>query len=189
MIFKRTKRFRLASTKDGGNESSENTGKDKAQVRRAQVRKAQIQHRQRKANYVKQLEVDIAGIRDMIARAERDRQTLMDENAAIKTHLENVLTQTVNPVSGVAVPPAYIPADFSVFNNVDPNNLTIDFGIDDVMDSPVFRISDARSNAGEGPSTSQASQNFGQSPNPNAFGDLPPMTYDQTQQAINFVLA
>lgn len=189
MIFKRAKRFRLASSKDGGNDSSENAGKDKAQIRRAQVRKAQIQHRQRKANYVKQLEVDIAGIRDMIARAEKDRQTLMNENAAIRMHLENVLTQTVNPGSVVDIPPTYIPADLPDFSDTDLNNITIDFGIDDIMDSPVFRISSASSSAGEGPSTSQASQNASQYAHSDIISDVPPMTYDQTQQAINFVLA
>ncbi|KAH6634409.1 hypothetical protein B0J18DRAFT_406065 [Chaetomium sp. MPI-SDFR-AT-0129] len=61
--------------------------KDKAQARRAQVRKAQIQHRQRKANYVKQLEMDVARIRETIEAAERDTRALLDENKAMRIRI------------------------------------------------------------------------------------------------------
>lgn len=183
MLYKKAKRLRVASGRDGGDASSDASGKDKAQVRRAQVRKAQIQHRQRKANYVKQLEVDIAGIRDMIAKAERDRETLMNENAAIRTHLENVLTRAENPMSGGDLPPTYIPTTVPEFHDFDLNDLTLDFGIDDIMDSPVFRLSGPGSNAGEGSSTSVAGQD------PRYAGGVSSMTADQNQQAINFILA
>jgi hypothetical protein len=56
----------------------------KAQVRRAQVRKAQIEHRQRKANYVKQLEMDISQLRELITQAQRDTHTLKSENGDMR---------------------------------------------------------------------------------------------------------
>ncbi|KAK7755203.1 hypothetical protein SLS62_002708 [Diatrype stigma] len=59
----------------------------KAQARRAQVRKAQIQHRQRKANYTKQLEMDIAKLREGIARVEGEGTALRCENDAIRQRL------------------------------------------------------------------------------------------------------
>lgn len=76
--------------------------------RRAQVRKAQVQHRQRKANYVKQLESDIAGVREQIEHAERERRTLRVENQAIRAQLTTghgatatttTTTTTATPVS------------------------------------------------------------------------------------------
>lgn len=187
MLYKKAKRVRVASAKDGGDGSSESSGKDKAQTRRAQVRRAQIQHRQRKANYVKQLEVDIAGIRESIARAERDREMILSENAAIRAHLENVLTQAEGQMPGGDLPPTYIPTSIPEFYDIDLNDLTLDFGIDDIMDSPVFRLSGQSSNAGEGPSASQTDSGADQ--NPLYAGDLSFMTAEQNQQAINFILA
>ncbi|EON97927.1 putative alanine racemase protein [Phaeoacremonium minimum UCRPA7] len=190
MLYKKAKRLRVASGRDGGDASSDASGKDKAQVRRAQVRKAQIQHRQRKANYVKQLEVDIAGIRDMIAKAERDRETLMNENAAIRTHLENVLTRAENPMSGGDLPPTYIPTTVPEFHDFDLNDLTLDFGIDDIMDSPVFRLSGPGSNAGEGSSTSVAGQDPSQA-KANLKGnepEPPPFPTDVSWQASGLTL-
>lgn len=61
--------------------------KDKAQVRRAQVRKAQIQHRQRKANYVKELELDVSRFRELVSQTEREVLILRRENEAIKVTL------------------------------------------------------------------------------------------------------
>lgn len=65
-------------------EGSEISAKDK---RRAQVRRAQNQHRVRKANYAKQLEADIASIREQIEDVERDRCILETENQAIRAQL------------------------------------------------------------------------------------------------------
>jgi hypothetical protein len=60
------------------------SAKEKSQLRRMQVRKAQIQHRVRKANYVKQLEVDIFQLRDLIIKVERECASLAKENQAIR---------------------------------------------------------------------------------------------------------
>ncbi|RDL35024.1 uncharacterized protein BP5553_06955 [Venustampulla echinocandica] len=54
------------------------------QHRRAQVRKAQTEHRQRKANHVKQLEQDIIDLRKMIITAETEASLVEQENEAIR---------------------------------------------------------------------------------------------------------
>lgn len=61
--------------------------KEKAQARRAQVRKAQIEHRQRKANYVKQLELDVSQLREMVTQIQRDSDALKSENDLIRNAL------------------------------------------------------------------------------------------------------
>ncbi|KAK7969554.1 hypothetical protein PG996_002005 [Apiospora saccharicola] len=59
----------------------------RAQVRRAQVRRAQIQHRQRKANYAKELEMDIVRLRGDIERCKTDCWTLAGENQGMRQQL------------------------------------------------------------------------------------------------------
>ncbi|RYP01341.1 hypothetical protein DL764_006235 [Monosporascus ibericus] len=82
---------------DGEDGSDSRTTTAKAQARRAQVRRAQIQHRQRKVNYTKQLEMDAARLRDEIARAEGERAALRGENDTIRRRLA---------MAGVPIPPA-----------------------------------------------------------------------------------
>jgi len=89
--MKRFRRPAVTHTKtptapQSNNGSPEKQGEQltKAQVRRAQVRKAQIEHRQRKANYVKQLEMDISQLRELITQAQRDTHTLKSENDDIR---------------------------------------------------------------------------------------------------------
>ncbi|KAH8683326.1 hypothetical protein BGZ60DRAFT_399909 [Tricladium varicosporioides] len=67
---------------------------DAKQHRRAQVRKAQIEHRQRKANYVKQLEQDVIDLREMIAAAEAEALAAKQENEAIR---QAMLNSNINP--------------------------------------------------------------------------------------------
>ncbi|KAH6684147.1 hypothetical protein B0J14DRAFT_646059 [Halenospora varia] len=67
---------------------------DAKQHRRAQVRKAQIEHRQRKANYVKQLEQDVIDLREMIAAAEVEALAAKQENEAIRSAMLNF---NINP--------------------------------------------------------------------------------------------
>ncbi|KAL2124570.1 hypothetical protein VTJ04DRAFT_935 [Mycothermus thermophilus] len=77
---------------DNGNDNSNNANTtqqpqqplDKAQLRRLQVRRAQTQHRQRKANYIRQLETDVARLRDMIEAAEKDTRDLAKENEQLR---------------------------------------------------------------------------------------------------------
>ncbi|OHE96989.1 hypothetical protein CORC01_07774 [Colletotrichum orchidophilum] len=61
--------------------------KEKAKLRRQQVRKAQIQHRTRKANYIKQLELDVCKFRNMIAAAEKEVLAFRRENGGMRVAL------------------------------------------------------------------------------------------------------
>ncbi|PNY24728.1 Uncharacterized protein TCAP_05328 [Tolypocladium capitatum] len=61
--------------------------KEKALLRRQQVRRAQIQHRQRKANYLRQLELDVTQLRDLISLTEYEGRALKRENDDIRTAL------------------------------------------------------------------------------------------------------
>jgi hypothetical protein len=81
-----------ASIKDGETDDA-TSAKDKAQARRAQVRKAQIQHRERKANYTKQLELDVVRYRDMISQTERETGALRRDNAAMRVKLQSHLAK------------------------------------------------------------------------------------------------
>ena len=74
----------LGQSPDG---SSNRTAKEKAQVRRAQVRRAQIQHRKRKADYMRQLELDIDMLRDLITTTEQDMKNIQKDNEDIRMQL------------------------------------------------------------------------------------------------------
>ncbi|CAK7237121.1 hypothetical protein SEUCBS140593_009851 [Sporothrix eucalyptigena] len=79
----------------GGPAPQQRTAKEKAQIRRAQVRRAQIQHRKRKADYMRQLELDIDMLRDLITNAEQDMRTIQKDNEAIRVQL-GVVTMVRN---------------------------------------------------------------------------------------------
>lgn len=72
---------------DEGSESTPQTAQEKAKRRREQIRKAQTQHRERKEEYQKELEVDAAQIQDAAEQAERERERLRRENAEIRAML------------------------------------------------------------------------------------------------------
>ncbi|KPM41771.1 hypothetical protein AK830_g4801 [Neonectria ditissima] len=75
---------------EAGSESSPAkplTASEKAKLRRAQVRRAQVQHRQRKAEYVKQLELDVSHFRELIALTESEAAELSKDNEAMKAQL------------------------------------------------------------------------------------------------------
>ncbi|KAM0514750.1 hypothetical protein ACHAPE_006424 [Trichoderma viride] len=82
--------------------------KDRAQLRRAQVRKAQIQHRQRKANYVKQLELDVSQLRDLITQAQQETSQMRRDNDGIRDLLRT---------SEQHLQPTYPQADSTYFSN------------------------------------------------------------------------
>lgn len=82
--------------------------KDRAQLRRAQVRKAQIQHRQRKVNYVKQLELDVSQLRDLITQAQQETSQMRRENDGIRDLLRTGEQQ---------LQPTYAQADSTYFSN------------------------------------------------------------------------
>jgi len=181
-----------AKKKDIGTRSTNKTSSagsalDKAQLRRAQVRKAQVQHRQRKANYVKQLETDVAQIRDLIADAQRDTQALRKENNAMKAQLRSRPTAPVKAIE-IPVPEPLTVEEKPIFTmdaidssyglGLEDITMTLDF--DDAITAPSFRISSSPSS-----SHYESSLYFSDATSP-VMQDTTP---DQTQEAINFILA
>ena len=90
-----------------GDDGGDQTSAAKSQARRAQVRKAQIQHRQRKANYTKQLEADVARLRDEIARTEEQGAALRGQNDAIRKRLAEAGVVAPLKLKSKQSPPAY----------------------------------------------------------------------------------
>jgi len=122
----RTKRYPFTGPGASSDDSGSNPGAslDKAQLRRAQVRKAQIQHRQRKANYVKQLEMDVDRFRALISQTQRETQALWKENEGIKTQLQQRKLQQPG-----------------ILNCSLPDDITMTLAFDNILGSPSFRIS------------------------------------------------
>jgi hypothetical protein len=136
-----------------------------------------MQHRQRKASYVKQLEMDISRIRDMIEAAERESQVLLDENQAMRAQLR---LRAPLPLPQ----PSQLSSDSIASLPQDLDDVTITLGYDEVMNAPSFYISSPPP-----PPTRSSSQPFPQpaaAPSPDALPDLTP---SETQAAINFILA
>lgn len=171
------------------NETAGSQAAESANRRRAQVRKAQAEHRQRKANYVKQLEMDVARIREMIATTQRETHVLLAENIAMRGQLQHAVTQMSSPLSmdqrlsllnRIPQPPQLgRETKFDLQQELEP--VTVTLGYDEIMNAPSFYISSPPTTNQAYPSPPQQS-----SPDPD---DLPDMTPDQTQQAINFILA
>ncbi|KND95139.1 hypothetical protein TOPH_00325 [Tolypocladium ophioglossoides CBS 100239] len=98
------------------------SAKEKALLRRQQIRRAQTQHRQRKANYLKQLELDVAQLRDLISLTEYEGHALKKENEDIRTVLGG---------AGVGTPPALMLAgipevDIGVLQTEVPEPVQVD---------------------------------------------------------------
>jgi len=160
---------------------------DKAQLRRAQVRKAQIQHRQRKADYIKQLEVDVARIRDLIADAQREAQNLKRENDTMKSQLRQPVAgpRKIRPPPSAEKDPLFTTDDIdSSYSLLGLEDITMTLEFDDVMNAPSFRISSSPSDSHY--ESSNQSLYLPDAPSP---ARIPNTTPDQTQEAINFILA
>ncbi len=173
---------------------SDGAALDKAQLRRAQVRKAQSQHRQRKANYVKQLEMDVARIRDMTEAAGRETQILLDENKAIRAQIQHAVTSRSLPISldqGVSLltempEPTQLSSDTRASLPQEVDALTVTLGFDEVLNAAAFYISSP-------PQCSTHSHsppdNHAQPEPTSTSNELPYLTPAQAQAAINFILA
>lgn len=171
-------------------DANSETSQDKTQARRAQVRKAQVQHRQRKANYVKQLEMDVARIREMIEATEQDTKSLLDENKAMRAQILQAMSKKAAPLTldqGVHLlqempPPSELSDAGKALQQQGGEDLTIALGFDETMNAPTFYISSPP------PSSTHTHQPSSQDSDPtdNSFPDLTPA---QTQEAINFILA
>lgn len=169
--------------------ASEDSAADKAQLRRAQVRKAQVQHRQRKANYVKQLEMDVARIREMIEAVERESQALLNENRAMRAHVEAAVNNKSRPLTldqGVSLlkatpQPARLTSGMASSLQQDLDEVTVTLGFDEIMGAPTFYISSPPS-----PSPLPSDEDTAYDSD---TACLPALTPAQSQAAINFILA
>ena len=184
-------RFAGAGAQDAADDGA---ALDKAQLRRAQVRKAQSQHRQRKANYVKQLEMDVARIRDMTEAAGRETQALLDENKAIRAQIQHAVANQSLPISLdqsvsmlIEMPePTQLSSDTRASLPQELDALTVTLGFDEVMNAPTFYISSPPPCS----THSHSPQDNNAQPEPTSTAnDLPDLTPAQAQAAINFILA
>ncbi len=151
----------------------------KAQARRAQVRKAQIQHRQRKANYVKELEMDITRLRDLISETQRGSSILRRENEYIRSQasVHYIITPVLVPAEA---PPA--PPDLSRILG----EVTMALEFDEVLDAPTYRITSSPDMMSVDSQDDLLAAEQAADPGMLPFLGLSP---EQTQQVINFILA
>ncbi|KAI0136077.1 hypothetical protein F4776DRAFT_624274 [Hypoxylon sp. NC0597] len=189
--------FYVGPNKDDRNTSNDNreqpdlSSQAKAQARRAQVRKAQIQHRQRKANYTKELEMDIAKLRDLIEQTERESLALRTENEGIRQLL---FTNDPSPLStgfnfGFSQPEIGTTptAVYSPPQPVAPEYTVSLLGASNSTNTPVYQVQ--RTSTPSSSSARSAVSNRQGSPNTGAFPGAPPLSEAETDHAINFILA
>ncbi|KAH7272380.1 hypothetical protein FSOLCH5_007289 [Fusarium solani] len=169
---------------------------EKAKVRRAQVRRAQIQHRQRKAEYQKELELDITHYRELISLTEFEAGELRRQNDEIRALLAS---------KGIAIPDsqcqlqrptiagqgdawvdeilgtggydsgALTQSEGDMFADVNVDDIIVTLKKDDGMDTPFFSI---RSNSASSNATNS----------PAAEGDSG-LSQEEEQMVINFILS
>ncbi|PTB65400.1 hypothetical protein BBK36DRAFT_1121636 [Trichoderma citrinoviride] len=204
--------------------------KDKAQIRRAQVRKAQIQHRQRKANYVKQLELDVSQLRDLINQTQQETSQMRKENDTIRDLIrgtEPVMPQQQQQPSFTHADSTYFSTTGSpgtrlgggvseldaqewlaaggqlsdldlnqqqplmpstsneqeMFGHINLDDITVSLGINDLLGTPCFTINNPPPPAGS------STHGFTSPPNFESPPLTPPLTPQQEQIVINWILA
>lgn len=175
--------------------SAAQTTQDKAEARRAQVRKAQIEHRQRKANYVKQLEIDVARIRDMITAGQMETRLLQAENNAMRSQLAASAVLPRQPIpldretAAAQLPEA---VDMSFFDHVQLDNVdavTLTLGLDETIHLPVYQISSEPTSSLYTPNTFPIPSDASETPELLPYFPFAHLRPEQTQQIINFILA
>lgn len=184
----------------------------KSRHRRQQVRRAQIQHRQRKANYARELELDVARTRSLIAQAVQDCSILRSQNDILRARLLTPaaafppsLPQPL-PLAAQQLPTTTVMSRTgagSLFDNIDVDdivNVTLSLDVDSIMQTPCFQISSSPSEQ----SFAATSMNWVFPPDDGEGGGrdnaqgwcgsryqyrLPDLTPEQVQLAVNFILA
>ncbi|KAK0748203.1 hypothetical protein B0T21DRAFT_356065 [Apiosordaria backusii] len=130
-----------------GNDSTPATPESKAAQRRAQVRRAQIQHRQRKANYVKELEQEVAKIRKQIDDVDKERRVLRVENDSMRAELRasamverrllrqpRSQPQQQQQIERLGTGPWYMSDEMDF-------KMTMQLGYDEVLGAPCYMVS------------------------------------------------
>ncbi|KAJ3526787.1 hypothetical protein NM208_g11020 [Fusarium decemcellulare] len=175
---------------------------EKAKLRRAQVRRAQIQHRQRKAEYQKQLELEVTHYRELISLTEFETNELKKDNDAIRSLLTTKgitipncgsqclirpsLTKVqlegsdawIDEALGMAPQPQdqqTFQGEEEMFADVNVDDIIVTLKKDDQMDTPVFSIR-----------SSSSSSNTSSPPAPEEDLNLSP---EEEQMAVNFILS
>lgn len=179
------------------------TATEKAKLRRTQVRRAQIQHRQRKAEYQQQLELDIAHFRELIALTEFESDQFRKDNTSIRALLASKgITVSACKAGSCSASPriarevvaggndAWVddvmvmegPGSFQdsendgeLFADVNVDDIIVTLKKDESMVTPAFSI---RSNESSSNSTSP----------PPSLPDLN-LSPDEEQKAVNFILS
>lgn len=183
--------------------NDDNSAQIKAKARRAQVRKAQKQHRERKANYTKELEQDVARLRDLIEQTQTEGRALKLENDAMRRDMSarapNLsLPEPVTTTFDFALPTAPVPSAYGAVPPPPPPpppdpEYTVRVEMSELMQTPAFQVtrsptarsgSQAMDNA-ESISNGTDILRLGASPE-TLVGDL---TEAQTDLVINFILA
>ncbi|KAK5629904.1 hypothetical protein RRF57_005619 [Xylaria bambusicola] len=110
----------------------------KTKARRQQVRNAQRQHRQRKANYTKQLEMDVTKLRDDIARVEEELEALRRQNGVVRSQL----AAQENAARAVDVSPsANIMMNHMAFSTSLAPKYTVSLDMSEDLGTPAYQIS------------------------------------------------
>ncbi|KAI1120918.1 hypothetical protein F5Y10DRAFT_257420 [Nemania abortiva] len=201
-----TSKLGQPSAPNGNEGQTEPSAEAKAKERRQQVRKAQRQHRQRKANYTKQLEMDITKLRDDIARVEKEVASLKNKNGAMRDQLAGPVAATVpQPAvdfsAGMAFSTALAP-DYTVFldlpdysgtptyqvrRNSPPSALELELSL------PDWSASDKAGGSSYAGDTLSSGVTPTSTLGGNGFEDLAALetllSEEQTDQAVNFILA
>ena len=168
MFYKTYPESKPDSRQDAQSSSSSKTSQDKAQLRRTQVRKAQIQHRQRKANYVKQLEQDVAGLRDAITTEQHEVDTLRGENDVMRSHVHHTMGGVHDPYSSMTMGHD-LPTSMPPYSSDPSGSQNLDY----YSMNPSYYQS----------ASPESGQDY-YSRAPSTLAPLPDMSSDPTQQAI-----
>lgn len=170
---------------DHGKSDKALSAQEKAQARRAQVRKAQKQHRQRKENYIKQLEIDVARFLELIDQTKEESRALARENEAIRAKIKQAYPAAGPSADSTLMSPPGSSLGVPAFTSgsQDMEGVTLSLGFDESINALCYRVSSSPSPS-QGTTTTRQAQ---QSPE----GSLPEVlsTPEQTQEAINFILA
>ncbi|KAI1733878.1 hypothetical protein F4680DRAFT_440119 [Xylaria scruposa] len=186
----------------GGNEGqTEPSAEAKAKERRQQVRKAQRQHRQRKANYTKQLEMDITKLRDDIAKVEQEVENLRNQNVTIRSQLGSGGDQTVPTAVDEPPPPPVIDTMDPAFSTFLAPDYTVSLDISEFLGTPTYQVRRASSSLPDSSSKTttspQATETLSGTTPASTIGtsleDIAMMeaslSEEQIDRAINFILA
>ncbi|KAI0404233.1 hypothetical protein F4802DRAFT_568539 [Xylaria palmicola] len=135
-----TSKLGQQSAHGGGEGKTELSPAAKARERRQQVRRAQRQHRQRKANYTQQLEMDVTRLRDDIATVEQELKSLKSQNAAMRGRLpapgrDPAVVVVVPPVPVPVAPPAEM-----AFSTLLAPEYTISLDVSANLGTPAYRV-------------------------------------------------